>query len=42
MESMWEKMLQIGINLGPLGWGIKVKKDWVEYMAKQPSWARPR
>ena len=22
------------LKSGPLGWGIKVKKDWVEYMAK--------
>ena len=22
------------LNSGPLGWGIKVKKDWVEYMVK--------
>ena len=22
------------LNSGPLGWGIKVKKDLVEYMAK--------
>jgi len=34
MESMWEQMLQPGIELRSFGWGIKIKKDWFNYMAK--------
>jgi len=34
LKRIWRRCFEQELNSGPLGWVIKYKKDWVEYMAK--------